>query len=408
MKLLLKLLRQNINAWQISGFLIVNLLGGIIVLSGIQGYRDFNSFSSSGDQVLSSGYLVITKPVTTLGTLTSAMGAHPSFSEAEIEDLRKLPSVTSVGEFLSAMFEVKASFAIGQARMSSDIFLEAVPDEYIKNDYNSVGGVQYPWRATLQGDTVPVIIPRNYLNLYNYGYATSNGMPQISDELLATFPLQLHFVTEQGRVTYEAVVCGLTNKLNTILVPWNFMQEANSAFMPGSEQKPSRLILVTDATDLDESLLQYIKDKGYVIEGDSSHVRLQSFVSGIIMVVIGIGFLFSFLAFCLLIISIMLLIEKNKEKIVNLYSIGYSVESIARVYQFLSLVVDSIVWLFAALLSTVVYPVFTAMLQTTSPAFTPVSLWWLWAMALFFALGFATMHWLVVHYNVKRHCKCNN
>ena len=407
MKLLFKLLRRNISAGQILGFLLVNLLGGLIVLFGIQGYRDYNAFSNSGDQLLSSGYLVITKPVGMAQIIGSALGVHTSFSDKEIEELENLPSVASVGRFISAQFEVKASFAIGRANVSTDIFLEAVPDEFIKNDYNAVGGVQHRWSATLDSDTIPVIIPRNYLNLYNYGYATSNGMPQISDELLGVFPLKLRFLTADGWVRYNAVVCGLTNKINTILVPWKFMQDANSSIAPQVEPKPSRLILITETTELDDSLLEYIADKGYVLEGDTSHVRLQSFVSGIIVVVTGIGFLFSFLAFFLLVISIMLLIEKNKEKIRNLYSIGYSVKSIARVYQLLAAVVDVAVWLVAAIVATIVYPSFTEMMQLTSPRFLPASLWWLWLWALLFAVAFLAFHSAVVYRNVKRHCCVN-
>lgn len=407
MKLLFKLLRRNISAGQILGFLLVNLLGGLIVLFGIQGYHDYNAFSNSGDQLLSSGYLVITKPVGMAQTIGSALGVHTSFSDKEIEELENLPSVASVGRFISAQFEVKASFAIGRANVSTDIFLEAVPDEFIKNDYNAVGGVQHRWSATLDSDTIPVIIPRNYLNLYNYGYATSNGMPQISDELLGVFPLKLRFLTADGWVRYNAVVCGLTNKINTILVPWKFMQDANSSIAPQVEPKPSRLILITETTELDDSLLEYIADKGYVLEGDTSHVRLQSFVSGIIVVVTGIGFLFSFLAFFLLVISIMLLIEKNKEKIRNLYSIGYSVKSIARVYQLLAAVVDVAVWLVAAIVATIVYPSFTEMMQLTSPGFLPASLWWLWLWALLFAVAFLAFHSAVVYRNVKRHCCVN-
>ena len=55
MGLLFKLLRQNISIVQVLGFLLVNLIGGVIVLSGIQAAVDFDSFSGDGDQLLSGG-----------------------------------------------------------------------------------------------------------------------------------------------------------------------------------------------------------------------------------------------------------------------------------------------------------------------------------------------------------------
>ena len=405
MKLLFKLLRQNVSVGQLFGFVVVNLLGGLIVLFGVQGYRDYNLFSNSGDRLVSSGSLVVTKPVGLGQTIGSALGWHTSFSNREIEELEKISSVSSVGRFVSAQFEVKASFAIGHANVSTDIFLEAVPDEFIQDDYNVVGDRKHIWSASVDSDTVPIIIPRNYLNLYNYGYATANGMPQICDDLLDAFPMKLRLMSPEGWVVYDAVVCGLTNKINTILVPWDFIQEANTCFAPDVKALPARLMLVTNTMDPDDSLLEYIEKKGYVLEGDSSHVRLQSFVSGLIVVVIGVGLLFSFLAFFLLVISIMLLIEKNKDKIINLYSIGYSVSGIARVYQLLSLVVDVVVWLVAAVVASFVYPAFTAMMQRTSPGFVPVSFWGIWCVAFVLAVLFVVLHCVVVYRHVKRHCK---
>lgn len=399
MRLLFKLLRQNISIGQIAGFVLVNLLGGLIVLSGIQGYKDFKSFSTSGDCIMSSGYLVITKPVESL------IAERPVFSDEEIKDLEKLSSVSSVGEFISSQIEVKASFELGQARIASDIFLEAVPDEFIKDNYSSVGRVEREWSADLASEVLPVVIPRNFLNLYNYGFAAANGLPQITDDLLGTFPLKIYFKTESGRREYRAVVCGLTNKINTILVPWNFIQEVNSVYAPGSDCRPSRLILTTDAGEFEDSFFEYIKEKEYIIEGDSSHVRLQSLIYGILAVIIAVGFIFSAMAFFLLVVSILLLIEKNKEKIVNLFSMGYSIRNIAKVYQLTVLLIDAAVWLVAAVITTMVYPAFSAMMQESSTEFVPASLGGIWLCALLFILLFSLLHGTVVYCQVKKHCK---
>ena len=143
------------------------------------------------------------------------------------------------------------------------------------------------------------------------------------------------------------------------------------------------------------------------MEGDSSHVRLQSFIYGILLVVIVVGFLFSLMAFFLLVVSILLLIEKNKEKIVNLFSMGYSVRKIAMVYQLTVLVIDTFVWIVAALLTTIIYPYFSAMMQESSSDFVPASLWQVWLVSLLFILLFSVMHGLVVYRQVWKHCKCN-
>lgn len=405
MKLLFKLLRQNISFTQLSGFVLVNLLGGIIVLCGIQAYRDFSALSEKEDKLLSSSYIVITKPVSTLSTAASALGGRQAFSRAEIDELEALASVASVGEFRTSYFEVTAEFNLDRRnRFQTDLFLDAVPDEYIRREFPDNENGDIVWRASLDSDTVPMMLPRNYLNLYNYGFAASKGLPVLSDELLANFPITLRIRTAHGTKEYKAKVVGLTTKINTVLVPWDFINSANASYAPGKKMPPARLVVATDAREIDDSVLEYINEKGYIIEGDSSHVRLQNFIYSLLFVVIAVGFVFSLLAFFMLVISILLLIEKNKEKIVNLYSMGYSVQRISVTYQLMSLAVDAFVWIVAVVATVFIYPAFPELMVSASPGFVPVSMWLLWAVAVILAVMFAAMHGAVVFRQVNRIC----
>ena len=404
MGLLFKLLKSNINIWQVTGFLFVNLLGGVIVLSGVQACLDFRNFSEGEDALLSKGTLVVSKPVTAIGMVGSLLGNTQSFGKKEIENLSNLSSVSSVGKFVSANFEVQASVKLGDVFLKTDIFLEAVPDCYIKDGFSAVGNKKREWSASLSSDTVPIIIPRNYLNLYNYGFATSRGMPQISDNLLGMFPIKLYIWGNEGKVTYDAVVCGLTDKLNTILVPMDFLLRANDAYSNGGEIHPSRLIITTDAAEFDDSVLGYLKERGYVIEGDVSHVRLQSLVYGLIIVVISVGFVFSILAFVLLGISILLMLEKNKDKIHNLYCIGYSSDDISKVYRTMLVVFDVSAWILAAIVTSMLYPLFSDIMENASSFFVPSSLFWIWLVAIIMSFVFVLMHSAVLMRRVKRIC----
>lgn len=405
MRLLLRLLSKNVSLAQAIGFFLVNLLGGFIVLSGIQGYRDFTSFASEGESVLSSGTVVITKPVTTAQTIGSMLGMSTKFSRRDIEEIREHPQVSATGGFVSAQFEIRAAITLGKSRMSTDIFLEAVPDEFIVGEYSAIGDTGGSWSAAVDDKVIPIILPRNYINLYNFGFATSNGMPQISEDLLNSFPLTLYFSTPNGRVSYEARVCGLTDRINTILVPWDFMQAANERYAPGKKADVSRLILKTSAKDGNTPLLDFLSAKGYIVEGDSSHVRLQAIVYGVLFAVIGIGALFSLLAFFMLAISMLLLIEKNKEKIANLYSMGYSAPQAASAYLLSVAALDIAVWMSAALLTAVAYPRFSGFISSMSPGLVPLPLWSVWAIAAIMAVLFVIFHGTVVCRRVNRICR---
>lgn len=405
MKLLFKLLRQNISIWQIVGFMVVNLIGGVIVLAGTQALFDFDSFTSDEDELMSKGSVVISKPVKTSNTLGNFLGLRPSFSKKEISELQNLASVSSVGEFHTLMFEVKAAFAIADSRIRTDIFLDAIPDEFVMKDYTPVGERPLEWKATLESDTIPMIIPRNYINLYNYGFAASKGLPQLSDELIEVFPIKLMFQPDGRNIVYNARICGFSNKLNTILVPWDFLHQMNEKYAPEEVNTPARLVITTEAGEFEQSIFDYFAEKEYLVEGDASHVRLQSVVYTLLWVVIGVGFVFSFLAFLLLIVSVLLLIEKNKDKIVNLYSMGYSVTRIARSYQLMSLVVDLSVWGAAAVVASMIYPVFSNFMVNVSPGFTPLPLWVMWGVAILLAMLFAALHATVVFCQVRKVCR---
>ena len=104
-------------------------------------------------------------------------------------------------------------------------------------------------------------------------------------------------------------------------------------------------------------------------------------------------------------VSVLLLIEKNKEKIYNLFSIGYGVGMIARTYQIMTLAADLTVWVLAAVMATIIYPMFSGFMANVSPGFVPVPLWNVWLFALLSAVFFAAMHSAVVYCQVRKVCK---
>lgn len=392
-RLLFKLLRQNISLWQTVGFVIANLIGGAIVLVGMQAYQDFDRFVKKENGLLSEGYVVVTKPVNTLSTISSLVGVKPVFRTNEIEELRQHPNVSDVGVFSSANFRIRGSFSLGDLGISTDLFMESVPDRFIDVKFKSPS----EWHASVDGNFVPVIIPRKYLNIYNYGYAATKGLPQLAEGLTSAFPIVMNVAGNGQRQSYNARIVGYTDRLNTILVPDSFLKEANGRFASTSNEAPSRLIVTVSSGKGKNDFLDFLAQKGYRIEGDTESLKLQTLVNGILWVVIGIGGIVSVLAFSLLLISILLLIEKNKEKFINLYSMGYSIPQIARPYTMLVAMVDGIVWFIAIALVSVVYPRLFAFISVISPDLQLASLFPLWLVAVAFALVFILFHrWMII------------
>lgn len=400
-KLLFKLLRQNISGWQIAGFVIANLLGGAIILLGSQAYRDFDRFMEKESGLLSEGYVVVTKPISGLSTLKSLLGIKPVFSGEEIEKMRQHPAVSDIGLFSTANFQIRGSFSLGELNISTDLFMESVPDKFIDVKFSD----ESVWQADIDTDCIPVIIPRKYLNIYNYGYASTKGLPQLGEGLTSAFPISMTLAGNGQTRRYQARIVGYTDRLNTILVPETFLEQANAAFASKEPEPPSRLIVATTSKGRNTSFIDYLEQNGYSIEGDLESLRLQAVVHGILWVVIGIGSVVSVLAFVLLLISIQLLIEKNKDKFINLHSLGYSVSQIAAPYSLLIAAVDVAVWLVSACVVSLVYPELFAFISAISPDVQLASLLPLWIVAAVLAMLFVVLHRIVIVRQIRRVCR---
>lgn len=416
MSLLFKLFARNVRWWQVAGFALANLVGAVIVLVGVQCYGDVDRMLNGDDSIIKSSYIVISKPVNTLssiGSLVNGASEKPKFSESEIAELEKIDGVSSVGRFTASQFRVVGRVDIMGAGFSTDMFLESVPDEFLdlKPDVR--------WRVTEDDDVLPILLPSNYLSLYNYGFASATNQPQMSEKMVTSVKFDLIFSGPGGRKAYKARIIGFTNRLNTILVPDAFLKQQNSEIalagdeLQGmidsdiqSEAAAPRLILNVDASAGNKKLMQYIEDKDYQVEGpDEKSMRLQTVVHGILYAVVGIGLLVSLLSFFLLLISILLLIEKNREKFTNLYSLGYDVRMISRPYQLLAVGVNVVVWAVALLVSNLVYSQFEGVFRLANEHYAEANgSWTMVVAAALLCVFFSLLHWVSVYSNTKKIC----
>ncbi len=321
-----RLLRRNISIPQIAGYALANLVGLAIVLTAIQFYRDVTSVASAEDSFVSSDYLIISKKVKGLGGFMGSTPADTRFTPAEIADISSQPWAAGTGEFTAADFNVAASIDMGGASFSTALFLESIPDEYF--DVKPRG-----WKFR-PGQPVPVIISKDYLTLYNFGFATSRGLPQLSEELIGAVPLRLSLSGGGRQEWVDARIAGFSSRLNTIAVPGEFMEWANARFgEPGSAQEdPSRIIIHLRRAG-DPEAMAYMDAHGYEIAGDKdAGGKTSYFLSIITGVVITVGIVISLLAFFILLLSIYLLLQKNRAKIHDLMMLGYTPGQISAYY----------------------------------------------------------------------------
>lgn len=327
-----RLLRRNISAGQIAGYALATLVGLSIVLCAVRFYGDVSSAFNTDDGILSKDYMVISKRVSALNTV--GRGGDTFFTPAETEELSRQPWVRSVGAFTAANFNVYMSVDLGGRSMSTYMFLESIPDKFLDVSPSD-------WRFDPSRPEVPIIMSKEYLALYNFGFAASRGMPQLSETVMARVPLSIT-VSGNGRsMKIPGRIVGFSSRLNTLAVPQDFMEWANKEFAPpGKEEQPSRLIVEVSKPG-DPAIDRFMRINGYDVAGDKAdNSRANYFLTLVTAIVIAIGSVISILAFFILMLSIFLLLQKNRRKLHDLMLLGYSPRQAARPYNLLVLSVN--------------------------------------------------------------------
>ena len=352
--LLSKLLRKNVSSMQLGGSAIANLIGLIIVGIALQFYLDLRPIFNDEESFVKSDYLVVTRKVTGMDAL---MGGS-EISEAEVADIEAQPWVRRVGRFTASDYEVRAAVALGSsgAAMTTQLFFESIPAEFL--DVNSA-----EWRFDERNPVIPVIVSKDYLSLYNFGFAAAQGMPKISEGMAGMIPLQFTISGNGLSQSFSGRIVGFSARVNTILVPEEFMHWSNSRFGSGSAAGASRLIVEVNAPG-DIKIEQYITDHNLEVAGDKANSNKAGYLFTIaVSVVAAVGVLISLLSFFVLILSIMLLLQKNTKKLQDLLQLGYTPMQVSGYYIRLVLRVNDAVLILALVLIFVARLIYLPMLE---------------------------------------------
>ena len=359
MSLVWKLLRQHISIAQLAGFFFANLFGMFIVLLGLQFYNDVKPLFSQEDGFLKPEYLIVSKRISGLSVLGE--GESTGFSQKDVQDITSQPFCKSVGAFTASQYRVVCSLGVqGVAHMGTEMFFESVPDRFVDTDLSN-------WKFNPEEGVIPIVLPRTYLAIYNFGFAQSQSLPKISEGVVGMIDMVVVLRGNGHEERLKGKVIGFSSRLNTILVPESFIQWSNSRFAPEADLTPNRLIVeVNNPTD--DAIVKYINDHNLELENDKLDAgRATYFLRVVTVLVMCIGMLISVLSFYILMLSIYLLVQKNTEKLRNLLLIGYSPVSVSLPYQLLTIGMNGIVLLLSFIILYMVRRYYMNMLWVMFP-----------------------------------------
>ena len=332
MKLIWKLLRKHISVFELAVFFTANLIGMAVILAGVQIYSDFSPMLMGDKPIVGSDYMVISRPVERVGNDT------PKISAEEIDALRNEAFVEDLGVFASSKYRVDGGIDFKGRKLSTMMFFESVPNEFIDVDSED-------WHFEEGDDVIPIIIPRNYLNLYNFGFSQTQGLPSITEDMIKRVELTIRISGNGYMDYYKGYVVGFSDRLNTILVPMSFMTWANDYYSTEQSDDATRLILKVQNPSAPE-ISEYLDKHGYVAEDKPAESSKALFLLRVfVVVIIGIGLLFSLLSIIILTLSIYLLLQKNVDKLENLVLVGYKPATVAMPYILMTMILNVSIYL---------------------------------------------------------------
>jgi len=287
----------------------------ILVLSCLQLYENANRLfgSKSSD---SNYWLTFSKKIT-----PDNIGRKEllGFNENDISKIKTWSEVKTIYPFSANEFKASANGG-DFIPFYTDLYFEGLDLKAIDSDLADE-------EFQVKGDEIPIIISREYLNLYNYGFALNQGLPQISEDFAKKIEVNINITVNKQNKTYKGKMVGLSDRIHSVLIPKKFLDSLNMAEKPELATQPKiyNRVLVQVKDSGDEGLVSKMKENGYESNQESlrsAKIKSKLFLVLKIIAVLGV-FIF---ALCLYIIVSFIKIQflEKQEEVSIKNSLGYS------------------------------------------------------------------------------------
>jgi hypothetical protein len=284
---------------------VLLLLCSLQMFINIQQLLQRNSIRKNGFDFVS-----ISKNIT-----NENMGKDNRFTGTDLNELKAHPGIDDAAPLIPNLFRVQAS-AGQMINFSSDIFIEA-----LNNNFIDTVPPTFTW--TENQATLPVIFSSEFLEMYNV-FAPSWELPQLSPATASNVAISLHCEGRLGQRTFIARIVAFSDRVNSILVPENFLQWANKTLEGQDSAKSSRVFIKTKDANNSE-LLQFLDQKNYRVNKDKTMFgRSKQIMQGIITGLGVFGILVILLALMLFSFYLQLVIARSKDNLQLLLTLGYS------------------------------------------------------------------------------------
>lgn len=285
----------------------------LLILAAVQiqvNYNELLQGKQNKDSV--ANFLVVNK------VLTDKNIGKAVLTEEEINNIKAQPFTEALGILQTSRFKASIQSSSDLFPFYTDIAFESVPDSFL-----DVTGNEWNWDPS--SAYVPIIVPGMFLDIYNFQFSLSQGLPQLTREVVKMIFFNVNVYGPNGSTqVYKGKVVGFSDRVSSLLVPASFMNHANNLYGSGPAASPSRVIIRTKDPGHPE-LIRYLKEKQLSTDQDKTRFSKYRQIVEMVVNITGITGLLMFL-FAMLIFSlfIQLTISSCREEIRLLITLGAS------------------------------------------------------------------------------------
>lgn len=315
-RLLTRILWRSHPRWQLlaggGGF----LLGLLLMMLAVHVYISLNKVMNRHDEGAHQyEYLIITKPVSTLNSLSllsKSLGA--GFNQRELNAIAEESLVKDMAPVKANGFDIQSNLS-EDFDFYADLYFEAVPDRFLDT-------IPENWGWT-EGDTLPIMLSKDWLDIYNFNVTMMYDMPQLSPETIRSMIFRVVVMGKGQRQAFPAQVVGFSYRLPSVLVPLDFLEWANDQY--GYEQPTIGKVLIAVEDAASPEVKKWLEQKNY--QASTEKTGRQSFraMAQLVFSISGlIGLLFVILSLVIFVITLQLLLSQSKTEVARLIELGYT------------------------------------------------------------------------------------
>lgn len=339
--LLNKLLLRTSGKSRLWASLMALCVGTTLLLLSVAIWWNFNEllFGKNQNDTIGSTFLIIGKKVTdqNMGISNATI-----FTPADIDELKKAPQVEDVGIINSNRFPVWAVMG-GKMAFATDMPLECVPDKFLDKMPE-----EWHWQP---GDRIlPIIISSQFLDIYNYVFAPSQGLPQLSESSVKSLALNMKIGKGDSAETFVAHVAGFSDRIGSVLAPQSFIDYGNKRFPAaapkGVAEHGTSQLIVKAKDPSDTKFVSYLEQHHYNTNAQNLRwsriraiVEVVTSATGVLaLLLMGIGTL-------VFVLFIELTIARAQHSLTLLIQLGYGPRYLSRfmIKRFMPMVLGTVV-----------------------------------------------------------------